>query len=97
MNTSPMLERAGRVTPESDEAAGGSGFKGAEEKGNPANSADAQRKNQATFAAQLALAGGWVLVCEPDGSYTVSRWDRTRSFTNLDQVAEFVRLVVGRR
>ena len=50
-------------------------------------------KVRANLAAQLALAGGWVLLDLADGSFLVSRWDRSRHCADLRAVAQFARQV----
>lgn len=48
-------------------------------------------KARATLAAQLALAGGHVLLELADGSFMVTRWGQTRHCPDLHAVAQFAR------
>jgi hypothetical protein len=55
----------------------------------------ADRKAWATLQARCALAGGFLLSSASDGSYTVSRWNLSRSMTTLAEVGEFLDRVGG--
>ncbi|MDP1647415.1 MAG: hypothetical protein Q8M01_04340 [Rubrivivax sp.] len=54
---------------------------------------DLTEKVRATLAAQLALAGGFVLLDLADGSYLVTRWNASRHCVDLQAVANFARQV----
>ena len=53
-------------------------------------------KTRANLAAQLALAGGFVLLDLADGSFVVTRWNLTRHCVDLQAVARFARQVGAR-
>ena len=61
--------------------------------GRDCNTTDLQAKVRATLAAQLAHAGGFVLLDLADGSYLVTRWNASRRCPDLRAVAQFARHV----
>ena len=52
-------------------------------------------KTRATLAAELALAGGYVLLQLADESWLVTRWNASWHCPDLQTVARFVRQVRG--
>lgn len=101
MTPTQMPAGAGPATPESDEAlnrANGQG-PGEQDRTDSQHSADAadcaQRcgKDFERLRAQLALAGGFELYALADGTFLVTRWDRSRPLHDLQAVEAFARQV----
>ena len=98
MTTITKPSRAGRATPEMDEATGQGGFR---EQGQRESRSDSDVivdglqpcvERTARLRAELAQRG-FELRQLPNGAYMVHRWGRAAHLTDLDGVAQFARRV----
>jgi hypothetical protein len=62
----------------------------------PIESAHRIKKLKETCGAKLGLAGGFVLIENADGSFTITRWNLSRRCADLQEVSAFVDQVCTR-